>query len=256
MIKGEYWINDGSVDYADGDVGDYNHEYIAQAHVINQYAENIIDLADELKLDYEINQYDHNPEEISNVLSQIYNHLEDETDHHPDGYISNHIGANQETMRILFGRGDARFYVQKFEGWIAVRGMNIELFGYNEQKRKSLINGLNEIFHQEGIDDDIPAEEIEFSLYDHKTNRSTNLTLADIENKNIFRPQQLPTSKGHNKFQITSPDKTENIPNNNKSVPNKTNLAAQKAGITTGQLWRGTSESIDFKSWFLNSTKR
>ena len=37
-IKGEYWIYDGNVDFADGDVGDYNHESIAMSHVFNKLA--------------------------------------------------------------------------------------------------------------------------------------------------------------------------------------------------------------------------
>jgi hypothetical protein len=46
-INGEYWIQNGSVDYADGDIGDQNHESIAIQSVVHQYADEIADLAEE-----------------------------------------------------------------------------------------------------------------------------------------------------------------------------------------------------------------
>lgn len=254
QISGEYWINNGSVDYADGDVGEYNHEYIASSHVFHQFSDKIVALAEELNISTEdLNDYDIDLEALGEILNQIHDNLED-TDVDPYSYIGRYIGADQEAVGILFGKKDSRLYVMKKEGWIAVRGMNIELHGYDEQKRKNLINGLGDIFEQEGIQEDIPPEEIDFLLYDHKTNRSNDLTLADIENPQpVVRPHQMPTNKGDRRFQVITPDKTENIPYQNKSIPNKTNVAAQKAGIVApGQeLWRGTSESTNFKNWLL-----
>ena len=47
-IRGEYWIQDGRVDFADGDTGDKNHEMIAVNHVCSEHIEKIYDCAEEL----------------------------------------------------------------------------------------------------------------------------------------------------------------------------------------------------------------
>ena len=52
-IRGEYWIQDGYVDFADGDVGDRNHEGIAIDAVMGSYAEEVASLAEELEVEHE-----------------------------------------------------------------------------------------------------------------------------------------------------------------------------------------------------------
>ena len=80
-IKGEYWIYDGNVDFADGDVGDYNHESIAMSHVFNKFANNISSLAEELDIEHEIEHYGElDTEAMSNLLQEIEDQLgENET---------------------------------------------------------------------------------------------------------------------------------------------------------------------------------
>ena len=52
-IRGEYWIEDGYVNFADGDIGDANHEMIAVSAICHQYKSSIENLADELDIEYD-----------------------------------------------------------------------------------------------------------------------------------------------------------------------------------------------------------
>lgn len=260
-INGEYWIDDGSLQFADGDVGDYNHEGLAIVHIISSFSDSIIDLAEDLGIETDGLDFEGfdgvNPDAISEVLSEINEILKKQNNQDPNEYIMKFLGANTEALNVLYGGGDASFYVMKYEGWIAVRGMNIELYGYDENKRKSLDRGLGELLEQEGILDNVPSEEIDFSLYDHKTNRSSYLTYADIERQQpVLRPQQTLNTKGHSKFVLNTKDQTENIPFKNKSMPSPINKVTQNLGLIGPgqQFWRGTSETnMNFKEWFENA---
>jgi len=228
-IRGEFWINNGSIDFADGDVGDYNHEGLAIQHVFHTHSDNVVDLAEELGI--EVTSPDKwgevDTEAVAEILNQIYEKQPNEQS------LMQRLQINRECLQILMGGGDASSYVMKYEGWIAVRNNNIELYGYDEKKRKSLASGLGEILESEGIEDHVPPEEIDFTLHDHKTNKSSYVTLADIENPvPVVRPAQPLMTKTHSKFNITNPDTTENLPQTIKSNP-----------ISGRENWRGTSEN-------------
>lgn len=264
-ITGEYWIeSDGNGTYADGDEG---HDAIAIRHVLYKFGDKIVDVAESRGIDTsEISNYDgYDPTEIADLIDQIVGwatpqsrSLQAAGKANPSAdsaALMQAIGANIDAYKILRGFGNAPLYVMMYENWIAVRSMNIELYGYDERKRKILLNGLEDIFNQEGnYEEDL--SDLEFEIYDHKTNRASNLTFADIENPApVLRPQQMPTNTaGDRRFQWATSDTTENLPKKHtdsapKVAPYKWNAVAQKEKITgPGQeLWRGTSES--FKNW-------
>jgi len=196
-IRGEYWIQDGRVEFADGDVGDQNHEMVALNSIAADHLDSLMDYAEELNIDKEeLGGMDDDPSQtVHHLLQAIYYTLL-ESGVSPvkiSELIIKKLGINMEVYKLLGGGGDARLYVMKHDGWIAVRSNNIELFGYDANNKKQISNGIEEILDQEGIEE--PDEEIEFSVYDHKTNRSFDATLADIKNTNSFaRPQQLPNT--------------------------------------------------------------
>jgi hypothetical protein len=242
-IRGEYWINGGHVEFADGDVGDMNHEAIAGQHVLSEFVDNIQDLAKELGINRNLHRFGEiDAEEVKEALADIHEALHDKIPN-INQYMMQHIGCNEAAYDILWGGGDPREYVMEHEGWIAIRGMNIELFGYNEEKRKQLLWGLSEILGDEGIEDDVPAEEIEFWLSDHKTNRSHHTTLAELEQPIALRSNVMVQSV--KKVAIPTPEKPK-VP----MVKNKWTKAAQDANIIPPghDLWRGTSEWI-FSEW-------
>lgn len=264
-IRGEYWIQNGYVDFADGDVGDRNHALIAREHVCHQYSDEVESLAEDLGID--ASSMDHygeiDTEAISRILGEIEEHFEKQGVENTHNYIINAIGCNNEAYNILLGGGDERMYVMKYEGWIAIRSMNIELYGYDETKRGYLVRGLGEILDQEGIDENVPPEEIEFWIEDHKTNRSHATNMAELEEPVTMRANKMVTSVINKPLPTfkTNKDSEENKGQNpSPSVQNPWNKAAINKGIIPPghELWRGTSEStmklITFKEW-LNKNK-
>lgn len=259
-IRGEYWIRNGYVDFADGDVSDRNHAMIAREYICNQYSDNIENLANNLGIDASsISQYGEiNTEAISQVLEEIEEKLQEQEIEDTHDYILKYIGCNNEAYNILLGGGNEILYVMKYEGWIAVREMNIELFGYDNSKRLQLVRGLEQILDEEGIDENVPPEEIEFWIEDHKTNRSHATNMAELQEPITMRANKMITSTRIKPLPTfkTNADSEENKGQNpSPSVQNPWNKAAiDKKIIPPGhQLWRGTSECtiklVAFKEW-------
>ena len=160
-IKGEYWIQNGHVEFADGDVGDYNHEGIAIQAFYADFSNDIIELAKELKIKIDKSHLKYedeiDTEFLQSMLHQIEEHLTDEMIPNPKQVIKNKLNLDPDAFSVMFGSSYASSYMMKKEGWIAVRGHNAELYGYDEQKRNSLLRGIEEILDNEGIpegDDD------------------------------------------------------------------------------------------------------
>ena len=186
-ISGEYWIIEGSVDFADGDVGDTNHAMIANNHVVHQFVSEIESLADEYGLETELERYGEvDSEQIATVIDEVYERLLEQGISSKEIYqiIQDKIGADAEALQILRGGGDSRLYVMKHNGWIAVRSNNAELFGYDSSKQRYLARGIGDILFDEGNEHFNPSE-VEIAIYDHKNRRSWYVTLEELENPNV-----------------------------------------------------------------------
>jgi hypothetical protein len=280
-IRGEYWVQNGQVDFADGDIGDQNHEGIAIDHVVSKYADEVSSLADELNLGHEAldsgyNGYD--SEAVSKLLWRVYETLtvgrdpddEDEqgeerdpiSDEEADSYIMKELRCNADAYQILLGRGDARLYVMKYEGWMAIRSHSIEVYGYSDAMRPQVASAIQDVIYEEHnlTDDEYDPETVEIDLHDLKNNKYYSVTLAEL-----LAPPAMPTTQTRNiddgknaytgKLKDTStassrPDRAESDPqwNKNKSVMGKWNRAVKD--VTGQDLWRGTSEwRVTFGEW-------
>lgn len=240
-IRGEYWIQEGRVDFADGDVGDQNHEMVALNHVASSHMDGLFEYAEELGLDMDsIDRYDESAfGAASEILKAIHYALLERgvASVKVAEWVIKRLGINMEVYKMLGGGGDARLYVIKNEGWIAVRSNNIELYGYDANKKRQLAQGLEEILEEEGVDE--PDEQIEFSVYDHKTKRSFDATLADIKNTNSFaRPQQLPNTT-YNKPLFVPADRSAPMGSQSPRV----------MGIQQKQAMQTSEGKIGFKKW-------
>jgi hypothetical protein len=249
-IRGEYWIRDGHVDFADGDTGDKNHEMIAVDHVCSENLEKVYDYAENLGVGPlpSLASMDEPTEAAQSLLGLVRRKLFEATDPKNNNLplfkseneiwaeIGRRCGLDAETLSVMTQSSksiDPRLYVMRREGWIAVRNNNVELFGYDDKKRKNLISGLEEVLDQEGIEDS--DEEIEFNLYDHRTGRSSDHTLADIKETG-FRPQSLPSTT-YNKPLFVPADKSRLSP---KTVDARTRSMVQ------------TSET-SFRGWLVEN---
>lgn len=200
-IRGEYWIVDGRVDFADGDIGDQNHEMVALNAVASDHIDALVDYAEELGVEDMPNTDEPFPA-ASELIGSIHFALVEKgvPSVHVAGYVVKRLGTNMEVYKMLGGGGDARLHMMKTDGWIAVRSNNVELYGYDQDKRKSLADGIEDILDQEGVEE--PDEDIELSLYDHRTGRSSDVTLADIKGANPMRPKTIPNTTYNTPMQV------------------------------------------------------
>lgn len=252
-IRGEYWIQDGHVEFADMDTGDIGHEGIAIQHVAYGVKDSIVNAAENYEIETDdVDKYgevDH--EKLEEILSEVLDHIENEQQisiSQAKQYFCKEYDCDPELLNAFNG-GDPSLYCMKHEGWIAIREQNAELYGWNEQARKNLLSGLHDIMDDNG-DEEEEDEEFEIYIYDHKTKKHMNFTMEELERPLGFK-MDVPAATKYNKksfFHQYAPRDTEEnkyskqIPSN----PNKFNVAAQKTNmIGPGQnAWRGTSESV------------
>ena len=259
-IRGEYWIQDGYVDFADGDIGDRNHEGIAIGAVVSQYADAVGNFAEQLGIEHECTRYgEPDTEAVSETLTQIYEKLTERKKRpmngpQADAYIMRSVGCNEDAYAILCGHGDGREYAMEYFGWIAVRSHNVEFYGYSQEKRDIIANGIRDIIDQEDYSaaEELDPNDIDLWLEDHRTGQTWSVTLAELEEPTVIKSPQYPSNAKYNKsFTQFLKDPEENkYQNPAKSAESPWNTAAQKAGIGS-ELWRGTSESKwpGFNAW-------
>lgn len=248
LIAGEYWIIDGSVDFADGGISDKNHEYIAREYLVLQYQDLIEQLAEKYGVPYEdaFSYGEVDLIQVEDVILGIEEALKDRGVRNATEVLERKFG-DSEVVSILKGGGDARQYAMDHYGWIAVRGNNVELSGYDYDRQQEIAGGIWDILEGEGFDtDNIDPSNVELSVYDHATGRSWYVTLQDLEQPQVsVRPSQALTTRTKG----LSRDSEENkyhFPAKSKDRP--WNVAARQYGLGS-ELWRGTSEGFE---WAVN----
>ena len=163
---GEWWIDSyGQVMYADGDVGDMNHEAYVIDHVIGKYIYDEFDHGDwkdwegfkkELAKEELEEQYD---EEIASKLLLDPKQVE-------TAYLKKllEMGMTNEEYMIAEQMGDARKYGMEQLGWIRVAGNNIQTFNLTHDDLKRIADGLYD------ANDNIEAEDPQFNIEVMSTN--------------------------------------------------------------------------------------
>ena len=112
LLSGEWWIDDtGYAEFADGDIGDYNHAGIAFTSALGiNFEENRDAPAIEPFSSF-------SPEEIEWLLEN---------------------GANPEAVEFLKGGADPRKYAMKHMHWIRVQGDNFQTWVFDDQALKMI----------------------------------------------------------------------------------------------------------------------
>jgi len=156
MIKlaNEYWFHDNQTEFADGDIGDKNHEMIAEEYIINHFIPNIPEHLYDLGLSTDVlNDYAPNDLDFIQYLMEKYNYEED--DAIDNAYYGNYIRwlvtGNDEAespiiQELLHALKDPRKYAVEKLGWIRVRGRNIETYNLDQEHLNEIVSGLQEIF--------------------------------------------------------------------------------------------------------------
>lgn len=177
QLDGEYWItDDGSTMYADGDIGDYNHEGYVMMYVQG-------DIASDFNV-HEESEFTDWDEMKKLIIKEILDDEDPESREEleyrvDDGEIDEIIIEKmndpeaEEKMSIANGYGDAREYAIMKWGWKRVAGNNIESRALTPHDMQAIASGLNEI-------DEMLADDAEFSISVYG-DQNYDVTLAELE---------------------------------------------------------------------------
>lgn len=195
VIRGEYWIHPGGhVDFADGSVGERNHEGIVCDAVLREVIETFGGDADSEYVSFDDLEEAFKAEYPDEVAAQA------EKDGVEPDSISlwpmmvaelmriDNIPENEarEKLKIAQGNGDARRYASKKWGWVAVRGDHVESWDLSRDAWATISRGLEEILDQEGFydrggtEDEDPESDPEFYISCYSTSKRHYLTLSQI----------------------------------------------------------------------------
>jgi hypothetical protein len=154
-FRGEWWFEDGQAIYADGDVGDTNHE----GRVINILKMQIVDeLGGDTSNDVEYaGEFDDYADEIFEHIGGEFTpeELEDWKEGKYFDAIKSYIvraGSMELKEKFLYAfssNKDAREYALKYWGWQRVKGNVIQTWTLTTQDLKNITSGLYEAYDEE-----------------------------------------------------------------------------------------------------------
>ncbi len=156
FLDGEWWIIDGKAHFADGEVGDFNHE----AYVI-EYAQNLLmdgeDDWESWKSSRSIQIY----EEIKNNYSEDEAYeMRNEAENDSENFIITHmdeVGLDSDTFFIANGNSskDPREWSMKKFGWKRMSGNSITTWTLSSSDLESIKRGIWDAFEPEQLDREV-----------------------------------------------------------------------------------------------------
>jgi hypothetical protein len=141
QITGEWWIIDGSANYADGDIGDMNHEmyvidHVRRKYVYGEFDSDIVDW-DGFKKFLAKEKYEEDGKNIKE-----FENLSDEMIEELYLFKLKEMEMSNEEYMIAEGMGDARKYGIEKLGWKRVAGKNIQTNTLTVDDLREISNGL------------------------------------------------------------------------------------------------------------------
>lgn len=180
-ITGEYWIyDDGSINYADGDIGDTNHEGLVLAYVRRL----VLDAVGGGDTDYfDDSSFESALEEVLPEDAFGENLRLRTIDYITKNYDS---PQREQELRYIAPAFDAsidlREWAMRNLGWIWVRGDHCTAYQLDHQTLKALKDGVGEILDTEGhYDSEDAAEDVSLSVRSLKDGKHYYIALADLE---------------------------------------------------------------------------
>jgi len=194
-LKGEYWFDDsGTAMYADGDVGDMNHEAYVQQYCVGSVLSQF-DIHDDSEYPSLETHEDEILEQIVdnlNIEDEEKKYLElEELKNDPASAIIDYLEKNNfenasDTVFIAYGSSrDAREFAIKNWGWSRVHGKHIEVQTLNSETLRNVKRGIENALEQEGQvyskEDEIAAELAEYFISTY-TGKRYSIKLGDMSN--------------------------------------------------------------------------
>jgi hypothetical protein len=186
-VSGEFWVDDmGQAVYADGDIGDKNHEMIVIESILYGH-------------DVDPEEYEADYSTIAKVINKVLSlqplwseeemlpNLKEEFDEFTDDQLENLIGEaplfTKDELAVLEGDMDARDYGLKYLGWIRIKGNEVQVYELTDgDQLKTVINAL---YDQGEIEDEPEAEET-FNIEVIKTKvYYTDVPMSTMEDGNL-----------------------------------------------------------------------
>jgi hypothetical protein len=177
-IRGEYWITDSGVWYADGDVGDFNHEMYARDHAVRR----ILDLFN-AGSDEEFYDEDMFRTAIIEALGEEGVEADEKNwadlarDHIRRTVQPDKLKEMEACFDAACGFGDARDIAVQYFGWIWVRNNNLSIWTYD---RDYILSGIGEVIEQEG-DIEVDWNLLDLEIFVASTKKRYSVTYGELE---------------------------------------------------------------------------
>jgi hypothetical protein len=207
----EYWIReDGQVDFADGDIGDYNHEGIVIADVQRSIVDKCEQLFDVTRKTYygersfsddEHIDWDEFEKALASAYAEEYvrsfpgqkKKVQRILEEKPEDLIARaykRAGIKDEELAVAEGRSDARNYAMKYWGWKTYRNKSIDTWFFRRSDLKAIISGVEEIAHQDGWSKKLSKTTFSINVFSNK--KHFYLSYNQMKNPKSSHQQQLP----------------------------------------------------------------
>jgi len=189
-ISGEWWIlDDGSAVFADGDIGDFNHEAYAAQHIANilyvalnmyGYEGPLINYEDDIfnaLIDKGLANKEDREKYYQDPADFTYERLEGKVPELKNDFMSSFFAGWNGKMQM-----DSRDYAIKNFGWKRLVGSVVETHTMTQGDLQAIASGINEVLGDEDESDPI------FTIEVRATNTIyTDVPLSAIEEGNIRR---------------------------------------------------------------------
>lgn len=162
-LSGEWWIIDGQAHFADGDVGDKNHEAYVHDHVYSE----LRDAVENLRLPCGEVFRDEDAPDCATLRTQMCDWADQYANNLPEGHpdkaalddcydwLAEKTGISRDDLGWVFSANqsnrDLRKYGMEKLGWIRVAGNNVELWSLDQSKLGTIADGLWDA-HQEDVE--------------------------------------------------------------------------------------------------------
>lgn len=188
QLQGEYWIIDGMSEYADGDIGDANHDVIVLQHLAGNLQGTGISEEAEAMCDNCENLNEEQIDDLEENYPGLYYQYRCNYDEYCDFDAVYERAANgsftpEEMVALqqlwpgyLEFTGQPKDYAVMHLGWIRVMGSNFELQNVTEEALKEIVGHIYEVA-PEGND------ELEICINEHATQAYECYTSGELETK-------------------------------------------------------------------------
>lgn len=193
---GEYWYADGQLMFADGDIGDMNHESFAIQAATGKILDalDIEDNGDSILL----SDYD---SEVQEALG-----LDDPTGAEQNKALVSRLvesGMKEDeaiaTVDAANSNGDARVYGVERLGWMRVKGSDVDVASVNASTMRSAADAVESAMDEEGVESE---DDPEVNLFDYKTQRYyRSVPLSVLKSGDVGAMRVYSDQRGDIRFQ-------------------------------------------------------